>query len=370
MRINIWDLDYCKNKSINYIAMKVSSFHKQKGDTVNLITKQNKLTLQCDKMYIFKEDDAIKNPPLEYINKAKLYGAGFKYISNWKPNNVIYACRPDYLLYPDLDDDFKRSDALQFTDEKYHLLKMTQNAANTFTNKRTLVLDEHLWGLEKKDLLTVLESLKHKKKIAFLKPISLKRLCDDEDIKRAFISLDFAPGSKLVWYNKYTLTRENINKVLNFFALFKDEQASAIGDISFWGITNKENYWEDFINCMYLIVKAKKMGLHIYIQPLKTRFETIYIHIWDILNDWSENYLNKSFVEYISLYSCKKYNCSIEYFYAHRELWTDERFLAVRDWVKRYIDEFGYEDLLITWKDKTSLSIDINWKELTNTKEI
>jgi hypothetical protein len=64
--------------------MKISSFHKQKGDSVLLITRDTDLKTQYDIMYITKEDESIVNPPIGIMmnEKVKIFGGGLQFLTN------------------------------------------------------------------------------------------------------------------------------------------------------------------------------------------------------------------------------------------------------------------------------------------------
>jgi hypothetical protein len=46
--------------------MKISSYHKQLGDQVNFVVKEDDLDRPYDLMYIIKESNKIANPPTHY----------------------------------------------------------------------------------------------------------------------------------------------------------------------------------------------------------------------------------------------------------------------------------------------------------------
>lgn len=85
----------------NVKCMKLSSYHKQKGDTVNFVTEKFHISLQHDICYIIKEQDNTPMPSKSILdsNTTKLLGDGFKYYNRKELSEIIVACRPDYLLY-------------------------------------------------------------------------------------------------------------------------------------------------------------------------------------------------------------------------------------------------------------------------------
>ena len=85
----------------NVNCMRLSSYHKQKGDEVNFIEEEFQQTLQYDRIYIFREKETTDLPSRKILDDKKtvLLGQGFKYFGAKELNEVIIACRPDYLLY-------------------------------------------------------------------------------------------------------------------------------------------------------------------------------------------------------------------------------------------------------------------------------
>ena len=63
MRVTIWDLDYYYAKEkvncFNPDVMKISSYHKQLGDTINFVTTQDDIRRPYDLYYIIKENNNV-----------------------------------------------------------------------------------------------------------------------------------------------------------------------------------------------------------------------------------------------------------------------------------------------------------------------
>ena len=76
MRVTIWDLDYYHAKEkvncFNPDVMKISSYHKQMGDTINFVTTQDDIRRPYDLYYIIKEDNKTPNPPLDFFTTRKI----------------------------------------------------------------------------------------------------------------------------------------------------------------------------------------------------------------------------------------------------------------------------------------------------------
>lgn len=52
--------------------MKISSYHKQLGDTVNFVTREVDIWRFYDIIYIIKENDETPNPPFQFFTDSKV----------------------------------------------------------------------------------------------------------------------------------------------------------------------------------------------------------------------------------------------------------------------------------------------------------
>lgn len=52
--------------------MRISSYHKQKGDEVNFVQKDYDIRRPYDLYYIIKENAATPNPPLDFYTNSKV----------------------------------------------------------------------------------------------------------------------------------------------------------------------------------------------------------------------------------------------------------------------------------------------------------
>ena len=52
--------------------MKISSYHKQLGDTINFVTKEDDIRRPYDIYYIIKEKSETPNPPLDFLLNKKV----------------------------------------------------------------------------------------------------------------------------------------------------------------------------------------------------------------------------------------------------------------------------------------------------------
>lgn len=181
--------------------MKLSSYHKQRGDSINFITSPTQLGLSFDLMYIARKGDNTEVPSKKLINdsRVKLLGPGFKYYGAKGISSVVAGCRPDYLLY-DVDEHnpYANANFAQFYCGKTRL-KTKQDYHSSFKyHKKTVVVDKWFWRAEDPDIICCLDELKDEKNIAFLEPISLFKILTNAEIHQKFLALHFAPGTRFL----------------------------------------------------------------------------------------------------------------------------------------------------------------------------
>ena len=65
---------------VNDDAMRISSYHKQCGDTVNFVLKEDDIHRPYDLYYIIKENPKTPNPPVEFFinTKVRWWGSAVK----------------------------------------------------------------------------------------------------------------------------------------------------------------------------------------------------------------------------------------------------------------------------------------------------
>ena len=113
----------------NADAMKISSYHKQLGDSINFVTTEDDIRRPYDIYYIFKEKKDTPNPPIDFFTNShvKWWGAAVKSRVKWKMSNEILMCRPDYLLYPEKNTKEERSEQVRLFNNEGQLLPRIQN---------------------------------------------------------------------------------------------------------------------------------------------------------------------------------------------------------------------------------------------------
>lgn len=366
MRVTIWDLDwyYAENKTNkqNPDVMRISSYHKQLGDIVNFVTKEDDIRRPYDVYYIIKEDSKTPNPPLDFFmnNKVKWWGNAFKVKVKWKMNAAMLGVRPDYLLYPEKDTTVERAEHVRFFDNTGEMLPMIQTWKNTFSNKMVVVDDNSMWYASKNNIIKALKILQESKNIYFLKPISLKILLSDEEIKNEFLKLKFRPGCKFVWnlihitsaaeaFNFIDSLRLQ-NKNVDFGTLLIDYRDKTK---SHW--EDKQNAINDFNNVVDLILTAKKRKIKIEVKMPDFRLETPYFQIFEELSYWTQHHLKKSWLEYITIAHPWETNVAAFNYWNRPEKWNPVfRILLVQTYKNK-------ELITLQWGNKSLNIKEIPW---------
>lgn len=177
MNVIIWDLDYyyAKNKvnCFNPDVMKISSYHKQLGDKVSLVTTEFDIKRAFDLFYIIKNNEKLPHPPKEFFlnPKVRWWGKAYEFKVRWKMTDAMLGCRPDYLIYPEHNTAVERSEQVRLFNNKAELLPLTQDWSNTYKNKFTIVTDTCMWYSDSKSIIVALKMLQEVKKVSFFEPI-------------------------------------------------------------------------------------------------------------------------------------------------------------------------------------------------------
>jgi hypothetical protein len=86
-RISIWDMDFYYKKSFqpNPIAMKLSSFYKQRNAIVNFVLEETHINLSYDEFFIIKEKSYTPKPPGKLLDdsRVRLIGKPFRFFDNF-----------------------------------------------------------------------------------------------------------------------------------------------------------------------------------------------------------------------------------------------------------------------------------------------
>lgn len=360
MRVTIWDLDYyyakIKRNCYNVDAMKISSYHKQRGDTVTFVLNEYDIHRPYDLYYIIKEKNNTPNPPFEfYINpNIRWWGKANMVRINWEMDRVMLGCKPDYLLYPEKNTIEERSEYIQLFDNNAKLLPITQDYSNSFKNKRAIVVDKNMWKASESDILKAFTILADVKNLGFQEPIDLSVILQSKPIYDAFLSFTFSKRS----FMKFAPIDFNlVNQAIDFIILMKyANKYIPMGNIIVK--CNNTKHWDnylsassDFNKMKQAIIEGKHRGIKIVAAPLEHRLDTPYYHLFEELNKWTSLQENISWFKYLLR---SHPDCDINL----PKTWDD----GFRDLVRQtYIDK---EFFLLKWKDKYDSMNEVPWKIL------
>lgn len=356
MRVTIWDLDYyyakVKKNCVNDDAMRISSYHKQCGDAVNFVLKEDDIYRPYDLYYIIKENANTPNPPLEFYANAKVrwWGAAVKMHIKWKMSAAMMGCRPDYLLYPEKNTLEERAIRMRFFDNAAKLLPAKQNEDNSFKNKKVIVTDKYMWYADKKSLILVLDQLKDIKNVSFLEPIQFKILLSDKDIENKFLELNFTNRSSMSFA---AINYELFEAALDLYKRIAEKGRISLGPI----IINyeAEEHWNSYLSAtrdyrhiVNAILKGRQEGVPVVVKKLKHRLDTPYFHLFEELSKWSTQKMKTSWFQYLLL-THPKCNAALP------STWDD----GFRDLLRQ---TYQNKELLLTiWKDKKQSENEIPW---------
>ena len=314
MRVSIWDLDYFfaekKINCFNTDVMKISSYHKQLGEEVNFIMKEDDINRVYDVIYIVKEKIKTPHPPRHFFldKRVKWWGKAYQVRINWRMSDAMLGCRPDYLLYPEKETELEKAEHLRLFNNDGEPLGLMQDWTNTFKKSPIVVVtDPYMWCASKKNIIDALKKLQEMKKVSFLEPIWIQKLISDKDIKEEFFKLNLARGIKLRWTR---IQKEEFSEVIKFFKELKNTYLTKISiqgaifdykDIkgpSHW--ESKEQAFKDFETIRQMVSLAKEQKIKIQIKMPETRLETPYFLLFEELASWTQYDFKFSWLEYIT----------------------------------------------------------------------
>ena len=124
--------------------MKISSYHKQLGDTINFVTTQDDIRRPYDLYYIIKENSKTPNPPLDFFTTRKIrwWGNAYRVKVNWKMTDAMLGCRPDYYIRNNTQ--LERAEHVRFFNNNAELFRFIKTYHNTFKKKKVIVTDKYM----------------------------------------------------------------------------------------------------------------------------------------------------------------------------------------------------------------------------------
>ena len=358
MNIMIWDIEwyYAEDKTnlINVDAMKISSYHKQCGDNTYLVKSKYDIKREWDKMYIIKDTKDSPTPPLSLIlNNPKIIKIGRGWNNSSSLSNIVAACRPDYLLYPNMQKQdntaLERSEYWRFLDDEGNLLPLIQDASRKEKRNFAVVADKGLWEKDEKIILQVLKKVQRLGKfVSFLEPISIKKLLSNKILTQEFLKLKFKQNNNIRWADFNPDTADNF--IYYFYNDFKREHKNVV--FAPIEINAKDINEDNILKYTHVLARSMLNGLKVIIVCDKNKK---YPQVVKILSDYSKCGKNLSWLEYITY----RYHKNIK-----------DNSSAIKLWLSPSKWDSNFRELLrLTYKDFAFLCIRPN-KTILNGNDI
>lgn len=303
MTIFIVDLDWMADKTEipNINCMRLSSFHKQKGDSVYLISELNELKMYYDRLYVSGESDDL--PPISHTilndKRTILLGKRFQLCGAKQPGAIIAGCRPDYLLYDTYGskNSYAKANFVTFYTsggEKVQNRQPWKNRKNGL--KRTIVTDDNLWTQDSTEITLCLSELIDEPNIVFLHPISLKCLIENPSVKNVFCSLNFSRGTEFKWRNDIGHDSKSAETIVNFLLELKQHTYSVVGTVPFRAQLSN-NWQEDLKRILKIAYIFKTNKLRCF---LPENINTHIVYKW--LQTWLNTKAEISWIEFLTFF--------------------------------------------------------------------
>lgn len=363
MKVTIWDLDYyyssTKVNCFNPDVMRLSSYHKQRGDDVNFVLSPDDIFRPFDLYYIIKENKKTPNPPLQFFtdSRVKWWGNAVKQRVNWKMNAGMIACRPDYLLYPEKETKMERSDQIRLFGPDGKFVERRQNWENAYTSKHTLVVDENWAANDRAEVVKAIIWLQQIENVSFLYPISLIPFIQDKSLTEQFLKLKFHKGSIIKWGAIYVgYAQDAIDWLADFYRIVKNVKREPLVIKIYWDShwSSRETALLDFKNIRQLVVLGKRKEVIVTVQEPEKRLDTPYFLFFEEVAKWMNKSPRISWLEWITLkYSGK--------FVEHQEYWNSpQKWNEVfRDLLRQTYQDVEF--LLLQWGNKSISENAVPW---------
>ena len=361
MRVTIVDLEWYNHKSFlpNPKCMKISSYHKQLNDLINFALDKYMLQMDYDIMYVVRETIAGGAFPVEIDlldDRVHLIGEGLKFYDRYVSDidDVMAACRPDYLLYP-LPEENKmaNADIVQFFAQG-KLLPLMQDYHNTYRKKHyTYVTDKGFWCYDEKDIAKCVEKLKKDKNVKFADGLDLDVILSNKN------KLKMLKKLKVDWRGEKVLvtldTDVKISRFLNFIESIPEATRASMQITSpmlFSGDHFKiqSQAIRDFHRYFKLVGILKQKRVHLRLIAPPRVLSPLWFYFEDI-EGWTTYRPHLSFVEYMTELPCKDHEVDIEYLLNRTLLWSNDSVYRLMYLFRDY-PEIVKTTAFIQWDDK------------------
>lgn len=342
MKITIVDLDWYNKASFlpNPKCMKISSYYKQQQVLVNFATNSYELKMDYDELYVVREKIDSGGIPEEINlldNHTHLIGEGLKFYERYESDidSVIAACRPDYQLYPLLEENkMAKADMVQFFHDG-KLLPLIQDYHSSYSKKHlTYVLDKDFWRYDEDSLQKCVEKLQKDKNVCFSGGLDLNLIFQNKNKLKMLEKIKVSWDSTEVFWSL-----EDSNDLFDFIRKSKGTGTRTIKvPICYSGDHLQQSSFitKDFYRYLKFAIECKQRKLHIkFISPerkLSTRW-----FFFEYLESWTQYGFTQSLVEFMSRMACLQHNVSFIQLFTTQRFW-DDRVYVLMYWFRDYSD--------------------------------
>jgi hypothetical protein len=363
-RVTIWDMDYYydRSSSPNPDVMRISSYHKQMGDDINFVTKEEDILRPYDEYYLVREKDSTPTPPAQFYTnrKIKWWGNAVRYQVTWKMSRAMMACRPDYLLYPrDENGELNKNQLIRLFDEKGNPLGKIQDYRNSFKGfKYTIEEDSAIWFASVENVEKALETLAECKNLSFSKAIWIDKILANKNIQTLFLKLKMTSGSNLEWT---PVKIEQLPQMFEFLQRCKKAWPRVkIGTV--YIKYNKQEHWnnrqeaiDDFNAMKNAIIQGKRLKVPVSPVKIIKRLDTPYFALFEELTSFMEKKPQWSWLNYITWHYAGLIGQDAAMYWSMPARWND----VFRDLLRQTWEDKDF--LLTEWGDKICKDNDVPW---------
>lgn len=309
--------------------MKLASYHSQLGDSVTFITEEYQLTGTHDILYLLRELRNTPLPPGDILDdyRTKLIGKEFEIFDDSQDIPLEAAvCRPDYNLYDyGKPNEYDRASFVQF----FHEDKLLKNVQDWHrANERLIiVVDPNFWDASPQIIVECLNTLQGYYNIAFLHPIKLKKLLNN-DVLNALSLLKLAKFYKIRYNNNIGEDYDSVVLAIDLMHRLKEKFSHVnIGSIPVKIITkdhwaNREYILYDFERCLKIMTYAQSKRTRITFKYPRLRLSSPSWTFFEFFKTWSNHYHTLSYMEALLKGSMEFYHQNYAAILNNNMLWN------------------------------------------------
>lgn len=341
MRVTIVDLDWYNKVSFlpNPKCMKISSYYKQQQALINFATDSYELKMDYDLMYVVRENYIAGGIPDE-INllseNVLLIGEGLQFYERYVPDidETMTACRPDYQLYPLLEENkMAKANIVQFF-HNGQLLPLIQDYHNAYTKQQvTYVVDKDFWKYDESSIAKCVEKLSKDRNVYFSGGLDLNLIISNKNKSKMLQKIKVDWNVTEVFWK----LEENVEELFSFLQKTKGTGSRKIKvPIEYSGNHLKGDSFilKDFYRYLNFAVECKKRKLHIYFISPERKLSTRWF-FFEALESWALYNFTNSLVEHMTNMACAAHNVSLTQLLYTQRFWDENTYILMY-WFRDY----------------------------------